>query len=42
VCELAALVARHEVAGPAIILIGEVAAGARQSLLETTAERLRA
>ena len=40
--ELAALVARHEVAGPAIILIGEVAAGARRSILETTAERLRA
>jgi uroporphyrin-III C-methyltransferase/precorrin-2 dehydrogenase/sirohydrochlorin ferrochelatase len=40
--ELAALVARHEVAGPAIILIGEVAAGARRSVLEATAERLRA
>jgi siroheme synthase len=40
--ELASLVARHEVAGPAIILIGAVAAGARRSAVETTVERLRA
>jgi siroheme synthase len=40
--ELAALVARHEVAGPAIILIGEVAANARRSPVETTLQRLRA
>jgi len=40
--ELGALVARHEVAGPAIILVGEVAASARQSAVETTLQRLRA
>jgi uroporphyrin-III C-methyltransferase/precorrin-2 dehydrogenase/sirohydrochlorin ferrochelatase len=43
--ELAALVARHEISGPAIILIGDVAAAARQSALESAglaAERLRA
>jgi uroporphyrin-III C-methyltransferase/precorrin-2 dehydrogenase/sirohydrochlorin ferrochelatase len=43
--ELAALVARHQLSGPAIILIGETAAAARQSVLESAlqaAERLRA
>jgi uroporphyrin-III C-methyltransferase/precorrin-2 dehydrogenase/sirohydrochlorin ferrochelatase len=43
--ELARLVARHDVSGPAIILIGEVAAGARQAALDSAAqiaERLRA
>jgi uroporphyrin-III C-methyltransferase/precorrin-2 dehydrogenase/sirohydrochlorin ferrochelatase len=43
--ELAALVARDQLSGPAIILIGETAAAARQSALESAlqaAERLRA
>jgi uroporphyrin-III C-methyltransferase / precorrin-2 dehydrogenase / sirohydrochlorin ferrochelatase len=43
--ELAALVARHELSGPAIILIGDVAADARPSALSTAGlatERLRA
>ena len=45
ISDLAALVAHHEVSGPAIILIGDVAAAARQSALESAglaAERRRA